>query len=317
MNSIAIFDVARSHFDPTNIIDAHYRNAIAFAKELGIDCIMRREDYTINTIYNIIIFNYASLYQDVNFYKYILELNPKAIIIWLTNEWDLKPNSVIHNRINYVITNNLKKYNYPNFIEAIYANINLLIYKETNELTPKKYDCIYYGSFRKDRKQYFTEYLQNDVYLSTSAKNFKKYKHIGCNPKYINKLSWHDKKETLNNFRYSLYIEDVFSHNIYTHFANRWYEAGFCNNVVFFDRNCINTINKSEIASYINEIEFYIVGSYAELQAKIKECNKDFEYHLNVQKKWRANELQERSNMLKQLKEIIYGLNAQQTELTT
>jgi hypothetical protein len=43
------------------------------------------------------------------------------------------------------------------------------------------------------------------------------------------------------------------------------------------------------------------------LQNKIKECNKDFEKHLAIQKGWRMNEATARTNMLKELKNIIYN----------
>ena len=77
--------------------------------------------------------------------------------------------------------------------------------------------------------------------------------------------------------------------------------------MVFFDANCINTINKSELNYYKDLVQFYIVNSYEDLQNKIKECNKDFGKHLAIQKSWRMNEQLSREIMLKELKNIVYN----------
>jgi len=76
---------------------------------------------------------------------------------------------------------------------------------------------------------------------------------------------------------------------------------------VFFDVNCRSTINKSELSYYKEQVEDYIVESYEDLQDKIKECNKDFEKHLAIQKSWRVSEPLLKKNMLKELKSIIYN----------
>ena len=75
---------------------------------------------------------------------------------------------------------------------------------------------------------------------------------------------------------------------------------------MFFDVNCRSTINKSELSYYKEQVDSYIVESYEDLQGRIKECNKDFEKHLAIQKGWRMNEVASRNNMLKEFKNIVY-----------
>lgn len=310
MNIAIIEPYNKKKLNFNNAIDAHLRNSIVLSKYLGADLLCVERDFinALNKKYDVLILGYASHYAPFQLIRKLQENNPEARKIVLSNEYNVnsyvggfRPYDLI---ANYKIATNTKS-----VLKQYFLNLNLLLAKCSNSYatTNKKYDCIYYGTFRINRSDYFKKYLKEDIYLSTSPKNFKKYKHIGCNPKYINKLSWINKKETLNLFKYQLYIEDVNTHENFNHLANRYYEAGFCNNVVFFDANCINTINKSELNYYKDLVEFYTVNSYEDLQNKIKECNKDFGKHLAIQKSWRMSEQLRRELMLKELKKIVYN----------
>jgi hypothetical protein len=81
--------------------------------------------------------------------------------------------------------------------------------------------------------------------VSSSSKNFKQYLQHGCNPKFIEKIKWDKNRETLRLFKYSLYIEDEFTHENYNHLANRFYEAVYCNCVPLFDLSCKTNVIKS------------------------------------------------------------------------
>jgi hypothetical protein len=273
------------------------RNAEILAKDLNADLLQYDKDKLQNKYYDVIILTYSNRYTDFETLKKLIKKDGKQIRIGIKSEYE----EVGYNRpyfMPYIEITNFE--GGQNFL-----NTNLLIAKEPNKLIKKKYDCIYYSRHRADRMKYCKEYLQGDIYLSTHPKNHKHFFHAGCNPKLIKHIDWTPKRETLNLFRYSLYIEDVYTHSVFNNLANRWYEAGFCNNVIFFDVNCWGTIRKSEIAQYENEIENYIVSSYNELQDKINDCNKDFEYHLKIQKGWRVYEMKHRADMINKLKEII------------
>lgn len=268
-----------------------------------------------NTKFDTVIFGFGSISSEINKTSDFIVRSGAKKVFWLVGEYEQSMNPALYYSCKKTglkfdtIQNfdlNAKKFGDKNN-KKHFININLLVSKKPNQLTQKKYDCIYYGRWREGRADYFKKYMQEGMYLSTSTKNMKQFKHAGCKPKYLNKISWTDKKETLNLFKYSLYIEDKYTHKVFNNLANRWYEAGFCNNVVFFDANCINTILKSEIGYYKEQIENYIVKDYKDLQSKIAECNKDFEKHLAIQKGWRLQEQQLREDMLKDLKSIVYS----------
>jgi len=280
-----------------NPIAVSYRNAEILSKELGSDLLMYKDNRLQNKEYDVIILTYLNRYTDYNTLKGLINKNQKRFLIRTEYERvdvsmkEFKPYSEI---CNFQGGQNI-------------INTNLLIARLPNPMRPKKYDCIYYSRHRADRMKYCKEYLQGDIYLSTHPKNHKHFYHAGCRPKLIKHIDWTEGKETLNQFRYSLYIEDVYTHSVFNNLANRWYEAGFCNNVVFFDVNCWNTIRKSEIAHFESQVKDYVVNTHAELIERIEYCNQDFERHLAIQKGWRLSEQLLRSQMIDRLKEIIYS----------
>jgi len=278
-----------------NPIAVSYRNAKILAKELDADILMHKTDRLKDKDYDVIIVTYFNRYTDYNTLSALINKKQKRFLIRTEYE-DVYTGMKEFNPYSEIC--NFK--GGTNFL-----NLNLLISKKPNKLTEKKYDCIYYSRYRADRMKYCKEYLQGDVYLSTHPKNHKHFYHEGCRPKLIKHIDWTEGKETLNLFRYSLYLEDVYTHKVFNNLANRWYEAGFCNNVVFFDVNCINTIKKSELGYYYEQVKEYIVSSYDDLQEKINYCNQDFEKHLAIQKSWRLQEIQLRNEMIDDLKKLI------------
>lgn len=309
---IALLDVKKATGLKSKFTAVNVRNLFLIKKELNCDLFLFEKDLLTKNIYDIVIFGFNSIHTETKltqeFIRKNTNENTKFFVLCGEYEQTDCVNLRYEKRDFSVIQNyegktrlGLKK-QHLNIYEL---NLNLLIAKKPNQLINKKYDCIYYGRWREDRADYFKKYIQDGIYLSTSTKNMKKFKHEGCNPKYLDTISWEDKKETLNLFKYSLYIEDKYTHKVFNNLANRWYEAGFCNNVMFFDVNCWNTIRKSEISIYENEIKNYIVTDKFDLQEKINECNLDFEKHLAIQKGWRTGEMLLRDNMINELKNII------------
>jgi hypothetical protein len=314
---IALLDIKVGTKVGSNFTAVNMRNMILLQNELGADFYYSTDQLINNKKeYDVFIFGFASVNGEIEKQFEFIKKSPNAKIFRLVGEYEQSGHPPLYyvltrlNKMHHVITNVNENFgSYAKYKSGqSFINLNLLVVKNHNQLIGKKYDCIYYGRWREDRADYFKRYIQGGLYLSTSTKNMKKFKHEGCNPKYLDTISWADKKETLNLFRYSLYIEDKYTHKIFNNLANRWYEAGFCNVVVFFDVNCWNTIRKSEIAYYEQQIKDYIVTDYQSLQDKIDYCNKDFDRHLAIQKGWRMQEMQLRKEMINELKNIIYAI---------
>jgi len=279
-----------------NPIAVSYRNAEILAKDLGADILMSKTDKLKHTDYDVIVCPYFNRYTDYKTLKTLVKKNQKRFLI--RSEYE---------GVNAIFKDFNPYYEICNFEGGSnFLNTNLLISRPANKLNKKKYDCIYYSRYRSDRMIYCKEYLQENIYLSTHPKNHKHFYHAGCRPKLIKHIDWAAGSETLNQFRYSLYIEDKYTHSVFNNLANRWYEAGFCNVVMFFDINCKNTISKSEISYHFDP--YYYVSNHAELLQKIDECNKDWEKHLAIQKSWRLQEPILRKKMIDDLKNIIYAI---------
>lgn len=312
---IAIVDVKQGTKEYSNFTAVNMRNGFILEKELGADFLYTEGHLREKKGYDIIIFGFTSNRSDIDGLKIFLSNNPFAQCFVLCGEYEQnramanhyahRPFTVIRN---FVGKSELIERDRDLVLNDIFLNINLLVARTPNSYSPKKNDCVYYGRWRVGRAKSLSKY-SSAIFLSTSDKNKVLFHNAGCKPiSYIKPLKWDYRREQLNLFRYSLYCEDEYTHTHYNCLANRWYEAGFCNNVVFFDKDCENTIKKSEIGEYYEQIKEYIVSDCDDLKTKIANCNKNFEQHLAVQKKWRNNELNLRKNMIEELKNILYAV---------
>lgn len=283
--------------------DAHLRNSYTLHKRFGMPLIFSEEQmlFYADKVKDLeyICVSYGSFYCPFRAMNKLIEAHPNAKLIWITNEIEISPPGLVHKQMERadIIANFVESPNHK-WKRWHFLNLNTLMVSEKNPLMRKKYDAIYYGTYRKDRTKYFRKYLQKDLYLSTNSKNHKKYKHIGCDPKRIGALEWKKGMETLNLFRYSLYIEDEQTHKRFNNLANRFYEALFCNTVTLFDRSCKNTIEKSGIPF---DEDFY-VDSYEELNAKIRDGR--WEQRLVEQQKWLSKALEEKEEVIEKIGKI-------------
>lgn len=309
---VAIVDVKKGATTKINPTAVNIRN-VKRLKELwgGADLYLTHSQLVAGaTDYDAIILGFNSITQDLAEMQNFIKKNTNAKIFVMCGEYEQTDSIVCrYTKRPFCVVRNYEGPLRIRMKELVcgdeFLNINLIIVRQQNELTAKKYDCVYYGRWRPDRETAFKKYIHN-IYLSSTTKNFKFFKHEGCEPKaYIDRLNWQEGKETLNNFRYSLYIEDNYTHTHYNCLANRWYEAGICNNVVIFDADCENTIRRSEIGQFWEQIQPYIVHNGNELQEKINELNKDFEKHLAIQKSWRLAEPLLQRQMIERFKEIV------------
>src|SRR5690606_21889443 len=214
MKNIAIFEIyPNKKINLQCCIDAHLRNSIEIQKKLNADLLITELDYknALEKSYDVLILAYASFYAPFKAISKICENNPNAKKVIISNEYSgcrtigsfKPPYSLVANYEKSLMKNdNIEKF--------FSLNLNLILAKHPNKLTEKKYDCIYYSTYRPNRKKYTKEYLKKPLYISTSSKNMKKFMHDGCDANIIKKLSWVPRKETLNLFRYSLYLEDEF-----------------------------------------------------------------------------------------------------------
>jgi hypothetical protein len=252
-------------------VNVHERNCRVIIRALerrNAFCTFYHSDSIVdeNAQFDIILISYASFYMDFKKFVRLMENQKSAKIGWITNEYNLEPNSCFKKFITFIISNFEQHGKWENY-RYLMVNLNALLVEEKRRAVFKKYDVIYYGTYRPGREKYFKKYLRKEIILSTSSKNMKKYKSLGCDCGFIDKLVWRKQAETLNLFRASLYIEDEKTHTLYNHLANRFYEGIICNTAPLFDESCLNTIKKSGY----DIPDFYIVDSYETLMERVKQ----------------------------------------------
>lgn len=259
--------------------------------------------------YDCIIFNHASRYSYISD-EYISK-NSSAKLFYITNEYNLGEPLILwshakNNGIQFdVIANHemsaskvVKKYVKNWHI----VNLNTLVLKDipkTNDhdfFTFEKTNCIYYGSFRSDRKKYFQKYFTGQIVVSTHAKNREKFESVGVTGPFTGRLDW--SVNELNMYKTSLYIEDESTHTNYNFLANRFYEALNYDVFPLFDITCKSTLDKSgyKIPDYA------LVDNPEQVMYITKNLPKE---HVDVLSSWRKQAVQEKNTVLQHITNLV------------
>lgn len=225
--------------------------------------------------YDAIICAYASPYMKYNAYLEVLNNNPQAKMFWLVNDHDVEDNILLRkwsheNERTYDMICNNPREGYRGWIlrkksggkllndwiaQWYTLNLNTLIFneKEYQNSNVEKEGIIYYGTFCKYRIKDMLDYNGLDYTLSASKKNHLKFREAGICATFEDKLDWDYQTKTqvifdkhLKDYKYSLYFEDVHTHDNYAFMANRFYEAIMYNVLMLYDYRCIVTIDKSD-----------------------------------------------------------------------
>jgi hypothetical protein len=258
-----------------NTITAYTRNALEISSRLNIDIVSTIEDVqNLNrNNYDTFIIVGAAFYQKTAEIEGWIRSGEVKKIIWINNEYQVSPNSeyarLLKDYQSHVISNVVEKANkVKGYDQFTHINLNVLLFDDIERPIYKKYDLIYYGTYRIGRRIYLQKYFQNsNHYISSSKKNLRRIHQLcGVNARFCDKLGWREREESLNLFKYSLYLEDEFTHNHFNYLANRFYEALKCNVVQFFDSSCAETI---KLSGYHVDKK-YMVSDKKELEEKIK-----------------------------------------------
>jgi hypothetical protein len=263
----------------------------------------------IQTGYDIIVFNHASAYAYVDLLW--IEKNPDAKLFYITNEYNLGEPRILwsavkqYNKKFHVIANHpmaaskvVKQYvaswNIVNLNALIVEDIPLV---ENNTFFEfEKENCIYYGSFRKNRTKYFEKYLKGRILISTHPKNIPKFQEINVSGPFQPRVNW--KTNGLDLYKTSLYIEDTVTHTHYNFLANRFYESLNYNVFPLFDINCKNSI---ELSGYTVP-EFAMVSTEDNV-IEVTHHLGDIRYEYLA--KWRSEAVHEKKRVLDTIYNIL------------
>ena len=256
------------------VANLHWQNSKVIAELLGADLIWSYPNVNeyVRGDYEKIIFVHASHYAYTD-YSWI-EKSPNAKLFYVTNEYNLgEPRTL------WMAAKAGRKYtvvaNHPHQVSKVVmkyvedwisVNLNSLVYNNYQFQNKNNSNCVYYGSYRDNRKNYFKKYFDG-MTVSTHLKNRTKMDLLGITPNYINRLNI--QKGDLAEYGFSLYLEDEKTHTAYNYLSNRFYESLNSGSLCLFDESCENTI---ALSSYPID-KFQIIKNKDDLSEKVQSGN--------------------------------------------
>ncbi len=244
---IALLDARRSSGNPENSITVAVRNMLELEKNFSADFFYSADQLRESKDdYDIIVCGFGTFSTEINESTTFLTKNKNATLFLLVSDYEQTTFAPLFysKRKFHIIKSFCHEMKNKMAQEQFFININALLSGGYNKNNKAVSNIIYYGRWRDGRANYFKEYLQGGVFLSTSVKNKKKFSANGCDPLFLPALSWVDKNEQLKNFKASIYLEDVFTHSNYCCPANRYYEAIKCGVHQLFHDKTLNTFDK-------------------------------------------------------------------------
>jgi len=291
----------------------HWINAKIISDHLDADFIWSYPSVNdeIVTGYDVIIFNHASNYSFES--EEWLYQNKDARLFYVCNDYNLGEPITLwkflkeNDRKVEIIANHEKtctKITKKYVSEWHNVNLNCLVYNPYTPPTSNFFDepiemikenCIYYGTFRKDRITSFKKYLKDGIILSTHPTNKSSFRKLGCTSPIGNRIDW--ESIGLYDYKYSLCIEDDTTFSNYSRLPNRFYEALMFDVVPIFDIQSKNNVLKSGY----DIPDSLFVSSYDELLDVVK-SNRSYEQNMLL---WKNKAAEEKIETLQIIKCIV------------
>ena len=307
--TVAILDAKQGNRDVNNSITVAYRNCLALKKHFDADLLTSAQEcQRAKKRYDVIFCGFGSTSTEKEQSVDFLNRNPQSKLFWLVGEYEQSTFAPLFycGRKFDVLKNFEHQMKNSKIENQHFVNLNALLMQESPDvdqcLSQKKYNAVYYGRWREDRGAYFKKYLKGNIYLSTSSKNMKFFKHVGASPLWGKPMTWQHGAETLRLFRASIYLEDVFTHTHYNCLANRYYEALFCGVSVIAQKEASKTFERAGV-----NLEGCFFETHKEMMSLIERHNDNnfLKERLVKQQHFAEIAKQEKIEVLHQISKII------------